>query len=83
MQDNIKPTEIEPYTRQQFEMADADGDGAVNFEEFTHFYQALTTSKARRELRSIMGPHAESRPQTPTDVSGAKDGFDGLGCRIS
>lgn len=60
LQDNIKPTEIESYTRQQFEIADADGDGAVDYEEFVHFYQALTTSKARRELRAVMGPHAES-----------------------
>lgn len=41
-------------------IADVDQDNRVDYEEFVSFYQSLATTKARRELRSALGPQAES-----------------------
>ena len=60
LQDGIKPTDIESFTLQQFATADVDQDGRVDFDEFVNFYQSISTTKARRELRSALGPQAES-----------------------
>jgi len=62
LQDGIKPTEIEGFTGQQFHLADLDGDERVDYEEFVAYYQSISTTKARRELRSALGPQAESDP---------------------
>ena len=60
VQDGVKPTEIEAFTVQQFHAADVDGDERVDYEEFVAYYQSISTTKARRELRSALGPQAES-----------------------
>lgn len=62
LQDGVKPIDIEGTTAAQFAIADADGDGRVNFSDFLAYYGKLTTSQARRELRRAFGPQAESRP---------------------
>ena len=59
VQDGIKQTEVDSYVAQQFRQADTDGDGQVTFEDFSEYYQAMSISRARLELRSTMGMEAE------------------------
>lgn len=59
MQDGVKQTEVDSYVAQQFRQADTDGDGQVTFEDFSEYYQAMSISRARLELRSTMGMEAE------------------------
>ena len=59
LQDGIKQTEVDAYVAQQFQQADTDGDGQVTFEDFCNYYQAMSISKARLELRATMGMEAE------------------------
>ncbi|KAL3132079.1 hypothetical protein ABBQ32_008689 [Trebouxia sp. C0010 RCD-2024] len=57
--DGVKQTEVDSYVAQQFRQADTDGDGQVTFEDFSEYYQAMSISRARLELRSTMGMEAE------------------------
>ncbi|KAL0023967.1 hypothetical protein WJX77_004039 [Trebouxia sp. C0004] len=57
--DGIKQTEVDAFVSQQFRQADTDGDGQVTFEDFGEYYQAMSLSRARLELRSTMGMEAE------------------------
>ena len=61
MQDGIRPTEIEAFAVQQFQQLDLDNTGRIDFDQFVSFYQNISTTKARRELRSALGPQAESK----------------------
>lgn len=60
LQDGIRPTEIEAFAVQQFQQLDLDNTGRIDFDQFVNFYQNISTTKARRELRSALGPQAES-----------------------
>ncbi|DBA71896.1 TPA: hypothetical protein ACH3X2_010942 [Trebouxia sp. C0005] len=57
--DGIKQTEVDSFVSQQFRQADTDRDGQVTFEDFCEYYQAMSLSRARLELRSTMGMEAE------------------------
>lgn len=59
VQDGIKQTEVDAYVAQQFQQADTDKDGQVTFEDFCKYYQAMSISKTRLELRATMGMEAE------------------------
>ena len=59
-QDGVKQTEVDSYVAQQLRQADTDGDGQVTFEDFCEYYQAMSISKSRVELRSNLGMEAES-----------------------
>ena len=56
----MKPTDIESITAAQFKLADSDGDGCISYEEFVAYYGLLAISRARQELRTALGPQAES-----------------------
>ena len=61
-QEGVKPTDIESITAAQFKLADTDGDGCISYEEFVAYYGLLAISRARQELRTALGPQAESEP---------------------
>ena len=52
------------FVSQQLHQADTDGDGQVSFGDFCDYYQAMSLSRARLELRSTMGMEAESKPSS-------------------
>ena len=56
----MKPTEIDAVAAQKFQQVDLDNTGRVDFDQFASFYQNISTTKARKELRSAMGPQIES-----------------------
>ena len=58
----MRPTDIESFTAAQFKLADTDGDGCISYEEFVAYYGHLATSRACQELRTALGPQAESEP---------------------
>lgn len=60
VQEGLRTTEIEPYAMQQLQLVDPDGTGKMDFDQFVTFYQSVSTTKARSELRSALGPQAES-----------------------
>ncbi len=64
-QDGIKQTEVDSFVAQQFRQADTDGDGQVTFEDFCEYYQTMSLSRARLELRSTMGMEAERKQIHP------------------
>ncbi len=45
---------------QQFRQADADRSGSISLDEFVAYYHTSCASRARLELRSSLGPSAES-----------------------
>ncbi|KAG2431356.1 hypothetical protein HYH02_013345 [Chlamydomonas schloesseri] len=49
-----------PELERAFALADQDGDGRVNPEEFARYYDALTFGHARKQLRLAMGLQAEN-----------------------
>ena len=68
LQDGVKQTEVDSYVAQQFRQADTDGDGQVTFEDFCEYYEAMSISRARLELRSTMGMEAEREHLTPVTL---------------
>ncbi|KAK9820323.1 hypothetical protein WJX72_008971 [[Myrmecia] bisecta] len=59
MLDGVKQTELDSVVAQQFMSADLDGDSKISFEEFCQFYQQVSLSKARNDLRAKLGMTAE------------------------
>ena len=54
----------------------------MDFDEFVNFYQSISTTKARRELRSALGPQAESKLRShPAHTCGKVECFYQLGLR--
>jgi hypothetical protein len=45
---------------QQFRQADTDHSGSISPDEFVAYYQSSCASRTRLELRSTLGPSAES-----------------------
>lgn len=55
----MKPNEQDGFCLQQFSAADADKDDRIGWEDFCLYYQAISMSPARQEIRAGLGEQAE------------------------
>lgn len=60
VQENKTLTEQDALLAQHFAAADADRDGRVTFDEFAAYLPAVSTNKARSQLRAALGVEVES-----------------------
>ncbi|KXZ49004.1 hypothetical protein GPECTOR_24g294 [Gonium pectorale] len=57
--EGLKPAELEAAASRAFSLADQDGDGRVSPQEFARYYETLTCTNARKQLRLTLGLQGE------------------------